>query len=186
MAMPDTARRYTVDDVLAFPDDGNRYELVRGELLVTPAPNQTHQRVLARLHLAIGPYLAGYEGGAVAFLSPADVIWGPEDYVQPDLFVVPSNEVTGDWRDCRTLLLAVEVVSPSSARADRTSKRRLYQRQGVATYWIVDPDAELVEVWHPDDDRPAIVTDTLRWRLAPEVSEFTLDVGRLFADFPPS
>ena len=91
MAMPDTARRYTVDEVLAFPSDGTRYELVQGELLVTPAPSQTHQRVLARLHLAIGPYVAAYGGVAVVFFSPADVIWGPEDYVQPDLFVVPSN-----------------------------------------------------------------------------------------------
>ena len=184
MVMPDTARRYTVDEVLAFPNDGNRYELVHGELLMTPAPSQTHQRVLARLHMHLAPYVAAHPGIAVAFLSPADVIWGPREYVQSDLFVVPASEVTGDWRDCRTLLLAVEVVSPSSARGDRTSKRRLYQRQGVATYWIVDPDAALVEVWHPDDERPAIVTDTLRWRLAPEVDDFTMDVAHMFADLP--
>jgi Uma2 family endonuclease len=74
--------------------------------------------------------------------APVDIIWGPREYVQPDLFVVPAHEVTGDWRDCRTPLLAVEVVSPGSARADRPTKRRLYQRRGVETYWIADPDAD--------------------------------------------
>ena len=81
-------------------------------------------------------------------------------------------------------MLAVEVVSPSSARADRTSKRRLYQRQGVATYWIVDPDAELVEVWHPDDDRPAIVTDVVRWRVSPDVGDLAIDLPELFRTLP--
>jgi Uma2 family endonuclease len=84
----------------------------------------------------------------------------------------------------RTLLLAVEVVSPSSARGDRLLKRGLYQRQGVETYWIVDPDAALVEVWHPEDDRPEIVTEVLRWRVTPEADELVLDLGELFRDLP--
>lgn len=184
MTMPDTARRYTVEEVLAFPDDGHRYELVHGELFVTPAPTQKHQRILARLHARLETYLARHSQVAVAFFSPADIIWGPEEYVQPDLFVVPSREVTGDWRDCRTLLLAVEVVSTSSARADRTSKRRLYQKHGVATYWIVDPDAALVEIWHPNDDRPEIVTDTLRWGVAPDRDDLAIELPEPFENLP--
>jgi Uma2 family endonuclease len=184
MVMPDTARRYTADEVLAFPADGNRYELAGGELLVTPAPTQKHQRVLARLHMALETYLAPYADVGLTFFSPADIIWSPDDYVQPDLFVVPASEVTGNWRDCQTLILAIEVVSPSSARADRFKKRQLYQRRGVTTYWIVDPEAQIVEVWHPQDERPAIVTDVLRWQVTPDAPELAIDLSRLFAHLP--
>ena len=184
MGMPDTVRHYTVDDVLAFPDDGNRYELVDGELLVTPAPAPRHQRVSMRLSVAIENYLTTWPGGAVLFASPADITWDREKLVQPDLFVVPVGEVSKSWKTVRTLLLAVEIVSPSSARGDRLVKRRLYQRQGVGTYWIVDPDARLVEVWHPDDERPEIVTDVLRWRVASGAEELVMDLEKLFQGLP--
>jgi Uma2 family endonuclease len=184
MGMPGTARRYTVDEVLAFPDDGNRYELVDGELLVTPSPAQVHQLVAGRLYAILVRYLTQCQAGGQAFFAPGDVIWSAREYVQPDLFVVPAREVTGNWRDCQTLLLAVEVVSPSSARADRLTKRRLYQRRGVATYWVVDADARLVEVWHPSDDRPEIVTEALRWRVSPDADELVIEVPALFQDLP--
>jgi Uma2 family endonuclease len=184
MGMPDTARRYTVDQVLAFPDDGNRYELVDGELLVTPAPGQPHQIVLGELYAVLHRYLAPYAHLARVFLPPGDVIWSPREYVQPDLFVVPASEVTGDWRDCRTLLLAVEIVSPSSARADRLTKRRLYQSRGVETYWILDPDARLVEVWRPGDERPGIVTDALVWRVVADAEELVIGLDELFRHLP--
>jgi len=104
--------------------------------------------------------------------------------VQPDLFVVPRSEVSRTWKTFRTLALAVEVVSPGSARGDRLLTRRLYQRQQVATYWIVDPDAQVVEVWRPADERPEIVDDVLRWRVAEDGEELTIDVPALFADIP--
>lgn len=179
MGMPDTAR-YTVDEVLAFPDDGNRYEVVHGELLVTPSPSQPHQGILAELHFLLESYLRPFRAVARAYFAPADIIWGPEDLVQPDLFVVSAAEVTGNWRDCQHLLLAVEVLSPSSARADRVIKRRLYQERGVATYWMFDSSAKVVEVWHPEDARPEIVTDVLRWRAAPELPELSLNLPALF------
>ncbi|MBK7925485.1 MAG: Uma2 family endonuclease [Gemmatimonadetes bacterium] len=69
--------------------------------------------------------------------------------MQPDLFVVPAAQATNDWRTYRDLRLAVEIVSPGSRRMDRVEKRRLYQAQGVGSYWIVDPEARLVEVWGP-------------------------------------
>jgi Uma2 family endonuclease len=184
MVMPDTARRYTIDEVLAFPPDGNRYELVDGALLVTPSPAQRHQLALGQLYLRVGGYVGGFPNVARVFLAPADIIWGPDEYVQPDLFVVPAGEVTGNWRDCRSLLLAAEVVSPASARGDRVTKRRLYQRRRVATYWVVDTDARAVEVWHPDDARPEVVTDRLRWRLAPEAPELVIPLEETFRDLP--
>ncbi|HKI94391.1 MAG TPA: Uma2 family endonuclease [Gemmatimonadales bacterium] len=182
--MPDTLRRYTADEVLAFPSDGNRYEVVDGELLVTPSPAAKHQIVLARLLTQLTIYLAPHERVAIGIPAPADIIRSEHEYVQPDLFVVPRAEVTGDWRDCRTLLLAVEIVSPSSARGDRLKKRRLYQRRGVATYWVVDPDAQLIEVWHPDDTRPEIIADIAHWRLTPDLPEMVVDLSKLFAELP--
>jgi Uma2 family endonuclease len=183
MAMPDTARRYTVDEVLAFPEDGNRYELVDGELLVTPTPNMPHQIVITHLQLRLANYLTRHLD-AVVLTSPSDISWDRETLVQPDLFVIPASEVSRTWKTVRTLLLAVEVVSPTSARGDRLVKRPLYQRQRVATYWIVDPDARLVEIWHPEDERPEIVTETLRWRAAPDAGELRVDLPALFAELP--
>ncbi len=74
------------------------------------------------------------------------------------------------------------MVSPSSSRYDRVTKRRVYQRHGVATYWVVDPDARLVEVWHPEDDRPEIVTDVLRWRIRPDAPELEITLEDVFRD----
>jgi Uma2 family endonuclease len=179
--MPDTVRRYTVDQVLAFPADGNRYELVAGELLVTPAPAPRHQLIVARLVAPLGSYLSRYSDVATVFVGPGDVFWSDQDYVQPDLLVTPAGEVINSWRECRTLLLAVEVVSPGSAQYDRVTKRRLYQRVGVATYWVVDPDSRLVEVWRPGEDRPEIATEMLRWRVGPEAEELVIDLGQIFA-----
>jgi Uma2 family endonuclease len=183
MAMPDTARRYTVEEVLAFPSDGNRYELVDGELLVTPAPRSRHQLVAAELLSALRRYVAAHDPSLRALFSPADLTWAGDLLVQPDAFVVPVEELAAqDWSGVRTLALAVEVVSPSSSRYDRVTKRRVYQRHGVATYWVVDPDARLVEVWHPEDDRPEIVTDVLRWRIRPDAPELEITLEHVFRD----
>lgn len=140
--------------------------------------------MLGRLLAWIETYLKPYDDVAVAFIAPADVIWSAREYVQPDLFVTPAEQVTGDWRDVRTRLLAVEVLSPSSAQADRVKKRRLYQDRGVVTYWVVDADARLVEVWHPGDERPEIVTDVLRWRVTPEAPELAIALAELFSGLP--
>ncbi len=184
MGMPDTVHRYTVPEVLAFPDDGNRYEVVHGELLVTPAPRPRHQAVLGNVYAALRGYLATVARERTIFTAPADISWDDKTLVQPDILVVPPDEVTDDWKSYKTLVLAVEVLSPSTSRADRVIKRRLYQERRVATHWIVDIDAALVEVWHPDDERPEIVTDVLSWRVTPEAPELTIDINELFADLP--
>jgi Uma2 family endonuclease len=188
MVMPDTARRYTVEEVLAFPDDGNRYEVVQGELLVSPSPRFAHQRVVARLLDLLRAYLKPMGLADCVLPAPADITWGQrpreaEDLVQPDVFVVPPEQATGEWLGVRHLVLAAEVVSPSTTRADRVVKRRTYQRHGVATYWVIDPDAALVEVWQPQDDRPTIVTGTLSWRWDDAAPELRIALAELF-NFP--
>jgi Uma2 family endonuclease len=180
-------RRYSVAEVLEFPSDGNRYEVVAGELLVSPAPRDRHQLIILRLVVALVDYLRPL--GLVELLrtSPADITWGvrpdeAEDLVQPDVFVMEPGQHVRDWIDVARLALAAEVLSPSTARGDRVVKRPAYQRHGVGTYWIVDDDAKLVEVWHPADERPAIVTDMLSWQLTEAGPGMRLAVEELFAE----
>jgi Uma2 family endonuclease len=171
---------YTAETVRALPDDGNRYEVVHGELLVTPAPRALHQLVLGRLHLALGTYLQGEQVGLL-LASPADISWAPDILVQPDLFVVDFAEArTLDWRRMRTLLLTVEILSPSSVRADRFTKRRLYQEQDVATYWLVDADACAIEVWTPAATFPAVERERVTWHPKGARHPFVLDIEALF------
>lgn len=164
MGMPALAIDWTAERVRALPDDGNRYEVVDGELLVTPAPAFRHQYVVGELHLRLSEYLRP-RGFAHVMMSPADIELDPRTLVQPDLFVFPIGLAVKvrDWRDIAGLLLAVEVLSPSTARYDRQVKRRRYQREGVPEYWIVDSDARLFERWRPEDERPEILAERLVW-----------------------
>jgi Uma2 family endonuclease len=182
MGMPQAARFWTPDDVRALPADGHRYEVVAGELLVTPAPSLPHQAAAVRLHRLLEDYLVAVSVGYVA-ISPADIEPEVGALVQPDVFVAPlvGGRRPRSWRDIHSLLLAVEILSPSSARADRTVKRRLYQRAGVAEYWIVDLDARLVERWRPADDRPEVLAETLAWRPEGSTEPLTLNLPSFFA-----
>ena len=136
--------------VRALPADGNRYEVVAGELFVTPAPHFRHQGAVLEWLLRLAPYVKAH-GLGYAVASPADIEFDEEDLVQPDAFVAPRIEghQPTRWSEITTLVLAIEVLSPSTARADRTVKRRLFQRVGVPEYWIVDVEARLVERWRP-------------------------------------
>jgi Uma2 family endonuclease len=171
---------YTADLVRALPDDGHRYELVHGELLVTPAPRAWHQEVVARLSEQLRRYLRAHPVGH-ALMSPADISWSDDTLVQPDVFVVDLTEArTMDWARMRTLLLAVEVLSPSSTRADRFTKRRLYQERRIPAYWVVDPDARLVEVWTPDATVPAVERERVVWHPLGAVAPLVIEVAEVF------
>lgn len=98
--------------------------------------------------------------------------------------MVPLREgrKPASWAEAETLLLAVEVLSPSSARADRQVKRRRYQRAGAAEYWIVDLDARLIERWLPTDERPELLTDEITWRPPGAGDRLDVDLAGLFAE----
>ncbi len=184
--MPVTSqqRRWTVEEVYNLPPDGNRYEVVHGELLVTPSPLPRHQRVVTRLAHALSTYLEPLGLFDTFFVGPVDFFHETEVYVQPDLVVAVPGEVGADWRTMRHLRLVVEVLSPSSVRGDRLVKRKAYQEAGAETYWIADPDRAVVEVWHPGDELAEIVAQTLVWRITPEVPELLIAVPELFANLP--
>jgi Uma2 family endonuclease len=180
MSMP-LANYFTAADLRAMPDDGKRHEIVHGELLVTPAPGGQHQPVLGDLHLALGNYLAAHGVRGVLF-SPADISYGDDTLVQPDLFVADCTAFyqSGNWADVRTLYLVVEILSPSSVKTDRFTKRRLYQEQRIPAYWIVDIEQRQVEAWTPDALFPVIERERLTWR-HPEIGDAcVVDLGKLF------
>jgi Uma2 family endonuclease len=171
---------WTADMVRALPDDGNRYEVVNGELLVTPAPRPWHEILVVRLISAIDVYLRAAPVGIV-FGSRADISWGDDVLVQPDVFVVPRGQArTLNWAQFKDVLLVAEVLSPSSERSDRFVKRRRYQEAGVSWYWIVDGDARQVEVWTPETRFPSIERELLVWQPAGAAIPFTLELSDLF------
>lgn len=183
MGMRDLARTWTREDVLALPDDGNRYELVDGELLVSPSPRWLHQRGIVSLVMAVYPHVRAHRLGAV-LISPADLDLKSGQLVQPDLFVgamVEGREPI-EWTDVGIPVLVAEVLSPSTARFDRITKRRRYQRSGVRAYWIVDLDARLVEVWAPGDEKPTIVERTLRWDVPSADTGLSIDLAAYFRE----
>jgi Uma2 family endonuclease len=171
---------FTADDVIAMPDDGNRYEVVHGELLVTPAPRLWHEVLVSRMIVAIGVYLRSNPVGIVLG-SRGDIVYGKRTKVEPDVFVVPLSEARSlDWKQVKRLLLVAEVLSQSSARADRFPKRLEYQRQGIPLYWIVDGDAMQVELWTPDTEAPRNERDRLDWHPAGAQTPFSLSLADLF------
>lgn len=186
IAMPiEQARRWTareVRDLMArAPRLAPRYELVDGELLVTPSPGYRHQEAVAWLITELRQYLKRERVGH-ALTSPSDIELEPEDIRQPDIFVVPLDEDARLRREgfpARQLLLAIEVLSPSTARFDRLEKRPGYQRH-VPEYWIVDLDARLVERWRPMDNRPEILASTIVWSPAGCTEPLNLDLRAFF------
>ena len=181
MGMPQTSGPWTAEQVRALPDDGQRYELVSGELVVTPAPRGVHQVAVLRLGVLLDRYLDSAGVGHV-LLSPADIELGEDEILQPDVFVyrTATGRELREWGEITELLLVIEVLSPSTARFDRQLKRRRYQRARVPEYWVVDLDARLVERWRPDDERPELLGETLEWRPAAEAQPLIVDLPVLF------
>jgi len=177
---------WTRDEVERLVDacDGltPRYELVDGELLVTPAPTRRHQRIIGQLYALLRPYVMHHRLGELV-LSPAEVNFTPESRFEPDLFVDPAvaGRLPRASDPVTRLLLAIEVLSPGSRRHDRITKRRFFQRNGVPEYWIVDGDAKAFEVWRATDERPTLIDDHLTWTPAEASVAFTLDVIAFFA-----
>lgn len=139
MAMPAQRaphRRWTEEEFYAARDAapwGERWELVDGKVLVTPAPHWMHQRIIGRLFVLLGAYVRTHALGE-AFVSPLDVKLEPGLVLQPDLLVVPAGELRRRSDIVRHLLLTVEIVSPSSARHDGVTKGPRYQRNRVPEY----------------------------------------------------
>lgn len=145
MTLP--GQHFTYEDYRLLPED-KRYELVEGELLVTPAPNVRHQEILGQLFLSLSLFVKAGRIGKL-LLSPTDVILANDTVVQPDLLFVSRDRQSmcdprGGVHGAPDLV--VEILSPSTVSRDQVGKRKLYGKYGVREYWIVDPDARSIEV----------------------------------------
>lgn len=182
--MAQAVGRYTIEMLEAFPANGKRYEILDGELIVTPAPNPIHQTLQWRLGRTLGLYVESRGLGQLWF-GPADVIFDEQTLFEPDLVIVLGEEARRirSWRELPDPALAVEILSPSSARYDRGPKRERYLTR-VAEYWIVDPEARLIERWRRGEERPQVCRESIEWQPVPGVAPLYVDVGVLFAELP--
>ena len=180
MAMPQRLPlpEYTIEDLEHFPNDGQRYELLEGFLIVTPAPGGPHQLVASRLHVA----LAGYLGTRAYVTGPGVVERKPRTHLEPDLLVFPGPiHKEFKWTDLTSHWLAVEVLSRSSRKYDRDYKRDAYLALGVAEVWLVDRWERAIFVCRPGAGERRI-TGTLRWQPAGVAEPMALEVEQLFVE----
>ena len=166
----------------SLPDDGQRHEIIDGVHYMTPSPASPHQYVVTELIVALHAYCKAERVGWI-YAAPSDIELAEDTIVQPDITVLrrSGDRPPRNWASGGLPLLVIEIISASSASRDRILKRRRYQRAGIAEYWIVDPEARLVERWRPSDERPEIITDTLRWLPDGAPNEFSFAVGPIFA-----
>ena len=147
----------TRDDLERMPDDGRRYELIDGVLIVTPAPARRHQRGVGGLYILMRQ---ACPAELEVLMAPFDVVLAPDTVVQPDLLVCRRADSTE--RDLPVPpLLAVEVLSPSTRRIDLTLKRSRYEAAGCVSYWIVDPDVPSLTAWELEDGRYALAGEAV-------------------------
>ena len=175
-SMQGTQSRVGYADLLALPEDGRRYEIHGGELVVVPSPLPRHQLAARAVFLLLHSYAR--ETGGDALFAPLDIVFDEYDVAQPDVVffraerrhLIRPDAVTRHAPD-----LAVEVLSPSTAAADRGGKMRMFARHGVREYWIVDPVLERIEIHALEDGayrraQAASGDDTVRSVLLPDLA----------------
>ncbi len=176
MAMPIQIPRYTVDQVRSFPEDGLRYELLDGFLLVTPAPANLHQ--IVTLNLAVALHQALVPSSRARVVSCGELEIGNHTLLDPDILVYPlMYGPSTPWKRIREWWLAVEVLSPSTRVYDRDFKQRAYLNLGVEEVWLVDPETATVDAWNEEGHR-RVSGDLLEWNpkaLRPDAIAIELD-----------
>jgi len=144
-------KHWTYEDYFAL-DDGNRYEVFEGELIMTPAPRTFHQRLSHRLDNLLSTFVQNNKLGVV-FYSPTDVVFGEDIVLQPDLLFILKErlDIIGEKAILEAPDLVIEILSESTAQIDTVRKKRIYAEYGVREYWIVDPDDHSIEVFENKD-----------------------------------
>lgn len=181
---PTKRKLWTLAELHRLPDDGNKYELIRGELFVTPPPTEPHETIAARLTRLLDPFVAQHGLGFV-YHPKAVFRTGKGSEVEPDLMVrLPHPAPTGrdgDWRTAPKPILIVEIASPSTRRRDRQQKREFYLESRIPEYWMVDAETRVITVVRPGEpDREE--SERVIWRPAGVSDALELDVAAVFAD----
>lgn len=181
MRMAIAAGPWTVAQRDLLPDDGNRYEVVDGELLVTPMPVPRHEITAKRLFLLLHAFVER-EGLGSAFPSRADVIFDKHNIVVPDAVVFPlrDEDLPKRWADVPKPILVVEVRSPTTWRRDTGAKRRLYVEREVPEYWIVNDEDREVTIVRPGRE-DELVTDVVRWHPHGANTALEIELAEVFA-----
>jgi Uma2 family endonuclease len=178
MVMELLVPRFTIDMLDDLPDDGTRYELLDGFLLVTPAPSLEHQVLATRL----AGFLLDAVGNDAHVVAVGAIQRGDNTQLQPDILVLPASyPPTANWREVHGWWLAVEVLSPSSRVYDREVKRAAYLALGVEEYWLVDPRTRSVEIWKPGEATATTANDVLEWRPRAISRTVVLDLAKVFS-----
>lgn len=175
MAVSTATKRWTLEELHSLPDDGNKYELIHGELFVTPPPTDPHETIGAKLHRILDPYVAANRLGYV--FRPRSVVRLGNSEVEPDLMVrAPHPHADKAWEKAPIPILIVEIASPSTRRRDREQKRAFYMEAGVAEYWIVDGEGRAITVVRPGE--PDVrVEGTMRWTPPGVTAPLVFEVG---------
>lgn len=153
--------KLTCEDFVLFPDDGKRHELIDGEHVVTPSPNTKHQAISVNLTGMIWTYLQDRPIGRV-FAAPFDVVFSNFDVVEPDVLYLSNERLAGVLTPEHVKGapdLVVEIGSKGTRKRDETIKRRLYERFGVAEYWVIDSELDLVKVYRRAGERYECVAE---------------------------
>jgi len=180
MGMPLPVPRLSIDMLDDLPEDGTRYELLEGVLLVTPAPSFVHQVVASRLLVMLTEAL---RGSGATVVGVGAIQRGKYTQLQPDVLVCPPGvRPSASWRDIRDWWLAIEVLSPSSRLYDREVKQGAYLTLGVQEYWIVDPDTCSLERWPGAGSERVSARDALLRRPRKLGRAVSIDLGELFRD----
>lgn len=139
-------RVFTAADLEAMPDDGNRYEIIDGALIVTPSPAIPHQRVVGNTYLVLR---GGVPDSLEVMLAPLDVTVSDRTVLQPDLLVATREALAGR-KMVGVPVLAIEVLSPSTRLIDLNLKKAAFREAGVGHYWVVDPERPALTAWRLD------------------------------------
>ena len=182
MVMPITVPTYTVDDHDRFPDDGNRYELLDGVLLVSPGPAMPHQVVTGRLVVLLADFLRPWP--ELFIVSPGAIILRPKTQLEPDILVFRAPAGGTDWEAVREHLLAVETASRSTVVYDRDFKRPAYLDLGVGAVWRVDLDTRAILISKPGEPPDVAFRDEVRWSPADLGQTLRFEVAPLFRGLP--
>jgi Uma2 family endonuclease len=144
----------TYDDYCLLPNDRNRYEILDGELSVTPAPATKHQTALGNLYRFLANHIVANPLGKL-FIAPTDLILAPTTIVQPDLIFIGNDRlhIITERAIEGPATLVIEILSPTTHRTDRGTKAQLYAKHQVPQYWLVDPDQRTVEAYELVIDR---------------------------------
>lgn len=173
--------KLTYDEYAELPNDGKRYQILDGELDVTPAPGTDHQQILLRIAVRL---IELEKRGWRIFVAPVDVLLGPNDVVQPDLVLIRPERVQlvnrANVQGAPDVV--VEILSPSSRRTDCITKKALYARFGVAYYWIVDPDHDRLELYRLEGESYGLALSATRPEVLrpPELGGLEIPLDEIF------